>query len=216
MNADAIVYEHEDVFTSAGQTGNYLANWSGFWPFSGESRWTLFGIFGQLRPSGTWPRAVNLWETTMEKFCLANEQQFFDMTPRMDAHWLKSNTQRTGGWDRLCVPGPGSPGLRGAAQGEKRPCVIQQYVRLRNGAVDDYLEWVHERVAPRVAETGWRTLLWMGGLHSSVAIVYHAAPSWDRLVDLASAIPAPDKAWEAISDNAALHAFPQSTYLKRD
>ena len=215
MNPDDLIYEHEDVFTTAGETKNYIANQGSHWPFSEDVRFQIFGIFGKLRPMGKWPRAVNLWETTVDKFCRATEQQFFDTQPRLDGWWIKSNHQRTGGWDRVCRPGPGSPSLKDAIQGEPRPCVVQQYVRLRNGTKDDYLAWVRESVAPRVAETGWKTMLWMASLHGPLAIVYHAAPNWDGLLDLGPTMPAPDRAWGAVAETSALHAWPGSAYLQR-
>jgi hypothetical protein len=215
FSPDDLIYEHEDVFTTAGQTKNYIANQGSHWPFTEDTRFSIFGIFGKLRPMGKFPRAVNLWETTVDKFCRATEQQFFDAAPRLDGWWIKSNNQRTGGWDRICRPGPGSPSLKDAVQGVKRPCVVQQYVRLRAGTQQDYLSWVNEKVAPSVAQTGWQTMLWMGALHSSLAIVYHAAPSWDGLLDLAPALPQPDKAWGAVSENSALYAWEGSKYLER-
>ena len=152
---------------------------------------------------------------TVDKMCRAMEQQFFDPKPRLDKWWVDSSHQRSGGWDRFCRPGPGSPSLRDIAQGALRPCVVQQYVRLRDGAKQDYLAWTNETVAPRVAQTDWRTLLWMGALHGSLAIVYHAASDWDGLLDLGAALPVPDKAWGVVVETSALQAWPKSQYLRR-
>jgi hypothetical protein len=212
---DDVIYGHEDVFTQPGETANYLGNQGSHWPFTEDCRYDLVGIFARLRPLGRWPRAVNLWEMTWDKMFRAMEQQFFDPTPRLDQWWIKSNNQRSGGWDRFCTPGPGSPSLEAVATGPLRPCVVQQYVRLRAGVKDEYLAWVNESVAPSVDQSGWKTLMWMGALHGSIAIVYHAAPTWDSLLDLAPALPRPDAAWQAVVETSSLQAWPKSQYLQR-
>jgi hypothetical protein len=215
MSPDDLLYEHEDVFTLPGQVKTYMGNMGRTWPLNEDSRFDLVGVFAQLRPCGRWPRAVNLWEMSWRKLCLATEQQYLDPRPLMEGWWLKSNVERSGGWDRFCKPGPGSRSLGELANGPPLPCVVQQIVRLRDGAKDDYLAWVNERVAPRVAQTPWRTLMWLGALHGPMAIVYHAAPAWSALAELSSALPLPDPAWRATADSTLLEAWNESAYLQR-
>lgn len=215
------VYVHEDVFVRAHQVANYQENQGTWWSFSPDLRYDLVGIFAQLRPAGRWPRAVNLWEADWRRLTGALHEQFGEVggTARDQAHndWFaESAGQRAGGWDRLMLPGPGSPALAELQRGEPRPCVVQQRVRLALGAQHDYLAWFGEVAAPAVEATrAWRPLMWLGALHGSTAVTYFGAPRWDALDELAACLPAPEPGWAACVETSLLSAWTGSGLLQR-
>ena len=113
------------------------------------------------------------------------------------------------------VPGPGSPPLEEVARGPKRPCVVQQKVRLRQGAADEYLDWYAMRVKPAILKVGWEPVKYLRALHSSFVVTMVAAPDWSRVTELGDAMPRPDPAWQADVETIALQAWAGSNFLKR-
>jgi hypothetical protein len=211
------LYLHEDVYVRPGQVANYLENIGRAWPFSDDSRFDLVGTFAPLRPCSTWPRAVNVWEMDWRRAAAMFEEQFGEQTPRqMEAWWRESLGHRTGGWDRLLRPTPGSPSLADLRGGLARPCVVQQTVRVRAGALEELLEWVDAAVAPAADAAGWQAILRLGALHGTTAMVYFAAPTWAHLLDLGPSLPLPDAGWNAVVESATMRAWKQSAYLARE
>ena len=219
MAATERIYVHEDVYLNPGRAEQYLPNQGSHWGFSPELRWDLVGIFEQHHALGTWPRAVNLWETDWPRLAgMLTEQFGAQAPPAVDPSldftrwWLTSSGDRRGGWDRFTRPGPGSPALR-EITGPLRPCVVQQMVRLRHGARDDYLAWFGDAVPSATAGGAWQPLMWLGALHDARAIVYFASTTWRGLGELAASLPTPDAAWSAVAHSAALRPWAQSQYL---
>ena len=210
-------YLWEDIYIKPGRVTHYLPNMGTDWSFDPALRYPLFGLFGHLRPMGHAPRGMNLWEGDWKRITGMLSEQFGAKPPAhgFENWWARSNVDRAGGWDRLMIPGPGSLTLQQIARGDKRPCVVQQIVRLRQGARDDYLQWFGGEVAPAVEKAGWKALKWMGAIHSSLAITLVAAPDWSRLLDLAEVTPHPDPAWGADVDSHAMQAWAGCTYLQR-
>jgi len=213
------LYLHEDVYLNPGQADDYLPNLGSKWPFDPAHRFDLVGVFEQLRPFGQWPRAVNLWEVDWDRISHVFTEQFGATAPPETEHqdfakwWLTSSGERWGGWDRFMRPGPGSPALR-ELTGPRRPCVVQQVVRLRHGALDDYLAWFGADVAAALEGAAWLPLLWLGALHDPRAIVYFAAESWHGLGELAQQLPVPDPQWHAAATTAALRPWSESAFLQ--
>jgi hypothetical protein len=217
MSETSKLYLWEDVYVSAGRTPHYIQNQGNEWSFAPELRFPLFGIFGHLRPLGEAPRAVNLWELDWRRMWGFLSEQYGKVPPAhsFEAWWTRSNVDRTGGWDRFMVPGPGCPTLEETARGVRRPCIIQQKVRLRQGAADEYLDWFSKKAKPAAVRIGWQPVKWLSALHSSFVVTMFAAPDWSRVLDLASALPQPDPAWQADVETIALQAWAGSNFLKR-
>jgi hypothetical protein len=215
------VYIHEDVVVRATRTAAYLANQGSWWSFSEEYRYDLVGIFGQLRPAGRWPRAVNLWEADWHRIEHVFDEQFgtpATQAPVDERHndwWRRSAGDRSGGWDRLMVPGPGSRALAELQEGTPRPCVVQQVIALRHGAQQDFLAWVGERVPAAVDGSGWELLMSLRALHGSTATVLYGAPTWDGVGQLAGLLPVPDPDWRPEVTTSLLQAWEGSALLQR-
>lgn len=216
------VYVHEDVYLNPRCASAYLANQGSTWPFDPASRSDLVGIFEQLRPLGRWPRAVNLWETDWGRLTAYLGEQFGPAAThgvtaasepdRFTRWWLASSGERRGGWDRIMRPGPGSPSVH-EIEGPPRPCVVQQIVRLRHGALDDYLAWFAAEVPVALQGAAWQPMMWLGALHDARAIVYFTAERWHGIGELATRLPWPDPAWGAVVASAALRPWEHSQYL---
>jgi hypothetical protein len=224
MRWDERFYCHEDVYLRPGMAATYLASQGRQRSWSEAHNNTLVGIFAQLRPLGNrWPRAVNLWESSWRRKVGALNEQFGpDHGPRpandkeLDTWWRRGAGHRAGGWDRLMLPGPGSPPLEDLQQGPLLRAVVQQLVRLKKGAQPDYLAWFGESVPQALAGSAWRALMWLGPLHSSSAIVYYGAESWDRVCELGERLPQAPAAWEPLIESSALKPWEHSDYLKRE
>lgn len=216
-------YCHEDVYLRPGMAATYLANQGRQRSWSEGHNNTLVGIFAQLRPMGQrWPRAVNLWESTWKiKVGALNEQFGPNDGPKkandkeLGRWWRASSGHRSGGWDRLALPGPGSPPLATLQRGPQRRAVVQQLVRLRLGARKDYLSWFAETVPPALEGSAWQAMMWLAPLHAETAMVYFAAQDWGRLAELGKALPVPDPRWEPMVETSALKPWENSDYLKR-
>lgn len=217
MNEGSKLYLWEDVYVSAGRTPHYISNQGNEWSFSPELRFPLFGIFGHLRPMGNAPRAVNLWELDWRRMWGFLSEQYGKEAPKtgFEQWWTRSNVDRSGGWDRFMVPGPGCPSLEETARGMKRPCVIQQKVRLAQGAAPEYLEWFAKKAKPAATRAGWQPVKWMRALHSSFVVTMFAAPDWSRALHLADALPQPESGWQADVETVSLQAWAGSNFLKR-
>lgn len=223
MRWDERFYCHEDVYLRPGMAATYLANQGRQRSWSPEHNNTLVGIFAQLRPVGQrWPRAVNLWESSWRRKVGALNEQFGpdggarpanDRT--LDTWWRASAHHRSGGWDRLMLPGPGSPPLKDLQTGPLLTAVVQQLVRLRKGTQADYLAWFGASVPKALAGSGWRALMWLAPLHSSSAIVYFGAESWNHVSRLGECLPEPPGDCEAIVESSALKPWEGSDYLQR-
>lgn len=212
------VYEWEDVYVTAGRISHYMPNQGNEWPFAEELRFTNYGMFGHLRPFGKAPRCVNLWEMDWKRLAGAMSQQFHGAataTGHFEQWWTKSSVDRTGGWDRFMYPGPEMPPMKESARGVKRPCVVEQLIRLKQGAARDYIDWFERKVRPAVRKVGWEPIVWLSAMHSSFIVTMIAAPDWTRVLDLSEAMPQPDPAWQCDVETIALQAWPGSSYLRR-
>jgi hypothetical protein len=213
------MYLHEDVHILANQVSPYLPNMGSHWPFSEDIRHDLVGIFGQLRPCGQWPRAVNLWEVDWPRLAAQLTEQFGEArvaSPEFETWWRRSLTQRKGGFDRFMFPGPGSPSLAEIQTGEQLPCVLQQKSRVRHGAAEDYLANFAERAARELAGSPWQPLMWFTCMHSAETFVYLAGPSWDGVLDVAAILPGRDPSWgQTALLTSALKPWEHSRYLQR-
>ena len=224
---DERVYVAEDVYLRAGMGPHYLANQGQHRPWSDGLNNTLVGIFVQLHAVGQrWPRAVNLWESSWHRRAAAMTLQYGAdakvvetakaSEQKLEDWWRSSAGHRAGGWDRYMLPGPGSPWADELRAGPKLHAIVQQRIRLRNGAKRDYLAWFAENVPPALSGSEWRAMLWLGELHGRGAIVYFGAENWNRLAALGSALPVPDAAWQARVETSALRAWDSSDYLQRN
>lgn len=215
----ARMYVHEDVHNLANQVPDYLPNMGGHWPFSEDIRHDLVGIFGQVRPIGRWPRAVNLWEIDWPRLAGQLVEQFGEervANPEFETWWRRSLTHRKGGFDRFMFAGAGSPPLAAIQQGERLPCLIQQKASVRRGAAGDYLASIVENATSALRGSGWRPLMWFECMHSPDTFVYFAGPDWSDVLQVAAALPAPDPAWQvSVELTSALEAWDESLYLRR-
>ena len=213
---DERVYCWEDMYIQAGRITHYMPNQGNEWSFDPKFKYDCFGMFGHLRPFGMAPRGVNLWEMDWRRLCGALTEQFGKAAPNhFEQWWTRSNVDRVGGYDRFMRPGPGMPTMRELQHGMKRPCIVEQNIKLADGARDEYLEWFGRKVKPAAARVGWQAILWMGSLHSSFVVTMLAAPDWSRVLDLAEAMPQPDPGWQADIQTVSMSAWAGSGFLQR-
>jgi hypothetical protein len=214
------VYQFNDVFITAGNTrayeemiGNLARAHTGFQQ--------VMGTFSVRRLAGRWPRAVNLWESTWSDLAAALPHHdpgggSVDQPPSFGAVSDAVRYQREGGWDRFLMPAPGSPDLAAlrVSSGEDgpRPCVVQLVVTLRDGMVEEYLQWLID--SHPVAAKGWSPLMWFSAVHGPQAFVYFAGPTWTGLEQLAASWPPPPGHMRPSTETWLLEASPGSLYLQ--
>jgi hypothetical protein len=215
------VYQHNDVYTTAGRTGGYLETIGTFMRRPERSE-ELVGTFSQLHVAGTWPRAVNLWESTWPAIVGALHEHdtpaAASISPETDEWIRRSAAQRTGGFDRYLSPGPGCPDLAGlrdaSADDTPRPCLVQLDVSLRADVKHEYVQWFADECVEAARVERWQAWMWFSCLHGERAFVYFAAPSWDGLDRLADALPRPRQEWGASTRTSLLEAWSASSYLE--
>jgi hypothetical protein len=214
------VYQYNDVFVTPGNTRVYQET-IGQLSRTQSSFDQVIGTFAVRRISGSWPRVVNLWESTWADLAAALPHHdpkgaSAPRPPGFGAVADEVRRQRRGGWDRFLLPGPGSPDLaalrRFTAEHGPRPCVVQLIVSLRDDARADYLRWFVDSCS---AATGrWRPLLWFTAVHDPQVFVYFAGPTWAGLEELASVWPPPPPVSRPATETWLLEAWPGSLYLQ--
>jgi hypothetical protein len=110
------IYLHEYIdIIGAGRAAYFDHMTAGWRAASIERRVRTFGIWGTLGSTGRWPEVVNLWEydnwehvaNTFEHETGGGGMQ----DPALAEWWLKAQTMRRGGHDRLLIPADYSPGI---------------------------------------------------------------------------------------------------------
>jgi hypothetical protein len=151
-----------------------------------ERRMRTFGIWGTLGSTGRWPEVVNLWEYdgwdhVAQAF--AHETAAAGMQdPLLAEWWLKAQSMRRGGVDRLLIPADYSPGIDELiARGIVGYKVFRHdLIEVLPGEARNYLAAVQAELLPLMASLGahaagaYRTAL----RDDSEVILIWAVPDW--------------------------------------
>lgn len=111
------IYLHEYINITGAARAAYFEHMTAGWREAGkERRMRTFGVWGTLGSTGRWPEVVNLWEydswqhlaeTFDHETASAGMQD-----PLLKQWWLKAQSMRSGGFDRLLLPTDDSPGIK--------------------------------------------------------------------------------------------------------
>ncbi|MBX3023566.1 hypothetical protein KF840_01510 [bacterium] len=146
----------------------------------------LMGTWKVIGSTHRWPRVVNLWEMDgWEQWAGTLERQF--LPGRVDAAlapwWAKATQWRSGGFDRILEPAPGSPTrdqLR--ADGLRAWVCVHTLARTQPGQREAYLATVRESFASLLRD---RECTLMGAysvpMRSDEVLVLWAAPDFRHL-----------------------------------
>lgn len=130
----------------------------------------LWGTWYVVGGTGRWPQVVNVWEMTegwddWERLCRATNLRR-EANDDLTDWWHEAYERRSGGFDRLLGPVPGTRLLADLARDPvKGTMFVHELTQVRPGAGADYLAALREGWAPVAAEHGhvlvgaWEVLL---------------------------------------------------------
>jgi hypothetical protein len=162
----------------------------------------LVGAWKVIGSTNRWPRVVNLWEMDgWGHWAATLERQFLPdkLDGALAPWWAKALEWRSGGFDRILTPAPGSP-TRAAliAAGLRAWVCVHTIARTRPGLVAGYLTAATATLAPALAARGCTLMgAYAAAMRSDEAILVWAAPDFRHLCAL-------HDDWAA---DAALHAW---------
>ncbi len=184
------VYIHEFIHITRQNRARYMhhmaANWS---PLAQEQRHQLcYGVWGVVGSTGPWPQVVNIWEEDGFAGLAASFRQEFDNSllqdPALARWWAAAADLRSGGYDRILVPHPGTPTIEqlcGAATPPGGEVYAHEVVTVRRGHAWDLLDAVVGNADAAAKATEWRlTGAWttaMGTL--SECVLLWTIPTWE-------------------------------------
>ena len=174
----------------------------------------LMGTWKVIGSTNRWPRVVNLWEMDgWEHWAETLERQF--LPGKVDAAlapwWAKAVEWRSGGFDRILVPGPGSPTRDELRAGGLRAWVcVQTIARTPAGMAGAYLAAATESLRGLLAA---RDCTLMGAyastMRSDEVVILWAAPDFRHLCRLTAG-------WDADAELRGWTRLEQSLRLESE
>jgi hypothetical protein len=183
------VYIHEFIDIIGHRRADYMhhmtANWS---PIAQEERHQLcYGVWGIVGSTGPWPSVVNMWEEDGWDGLASSFGHELGhahlQDPKLARWWARAAEFRSGGFDRILVPAPWSPGIDElSAQGAGGVAYAHDQVTVPAGSAGDFLELAREAGGAFYAEHGWRLI---GAFETAMrnddeAFLLWSVPSWER------------------------------------
>lgn len=169
-----------------------------------ENMSRLMGTWKVIGSTHRWPRVVNLWEMDgWDQWSGTLERQF--LPERVDAAlapwWAKATEWRSGGFDRILEPAPGSPTRDQLRAGGLRAWVcVHTLARTLPGQRHACLDAVRDSFAPLLRERGCTLMgAYFVPMRSDEVLILWAAPDFRHLCRMMDR-------WR---DDAALHGWSQ-------
>lgn len=136
--------------------------------------------------TGRWPRVVNLWEMDgWSHWAAALERQFVPerRDPALAPWWAQTAQWRSGGFDRILEPAPGSPTRAELQAGGLRAWVCEQTtVIAAPGRVEDLLATATTLLTPALRRRGIRRFgAFRVPMHPDELLLFWAAPTFAAL-----------------------------------
>ena len=183
------IYIHEFIDITKQNRARYMhhmaANWS---PLAQEQRHQLcYGVWGVVGSTGRWPQVVNIWEEDgFEGLARSFRTELGNATlqdPALAKWWAAAAELRSGGFDRLLVPHPGTLTIEelcasGDAGGE---VFAHELVTVRPGTARRFLDSALAGAGKVRAGYGWNLVgAWRTAMRSDdEAVLLWAIPTWE-------------------------------------
>jgi len=192
------VYIHEFIHITKQNRARYMhhmaANWS---PIAQDQRHQLcYGIWGVVGSTGPWPQVVNIWEEDgFAGLATSFRTEFGTATlqdPALAKWWAAAAELRSGGFDRLIVPHPGTRTIEElTAAGVTGEAYAHEIVTVTPGTARQFLDAVVTEAEKTSPAHGWQLA---GAWHTAMrsddeAILLWAIPTWEQ--------------WAAVEQSAA-------------
>jgi hypothetical protein len=182
------VYIHEFITITKQNRARYMhhmtANWS---PIAQEQRHQLcYGVWGVVGSTGHWPQVVNLWEEDgFDGLAASFRLEFGNTTlqdPALEKWWAAAADLRSGGFDRLLVPHPGTLTIEELCKEEAGGEVYaHELIKVGPGSARRFLDVVLEGAGAARERTGWRLAgAWWTAMRSDQeCLLLWSIPSWE-------------------------------------
>jgi hypothetical protein len=170
-----------------------------------RARELMLGHFRTAQVSGTWPKVVNLWwaQEWSERAAALKMQFAGGESAFLEEWWNRNLTLRRGGYDRILLPAPFSPGPEVAGQIRGR-VFLHEIARVRFGEADAYLRAMGEQFVPVAERHGWRLAgAYRVALRPCDVLSIWAMPEWGTFASLLGDESDPAlRSWAAYRDEA--------------
>ncbi|MBM4405971.1 MAG: hypothetical protein FJ039_07305 [Chloroflexi bacterium] len=155
------LYLHETVDVVGGKEQEYIDALEKNWlPVAKKRDLRLVGFWTTVGTTGRWPEAVALWEMDdWRHYARLRETQYAVNKPKDQnlAGWAEQYAWqfRTGGYDRLLIPGPKTPTLAELLKNKvKGQVFLHEILTCVPGRVDDYLKAIADEYLPVARSRG--------------------------------------------------------------
>lgn len=191
------IYIHEFIDIIGHNRANYMHHMTAnFSPIGQRERNQLcYGVWGTVGTTRRWPEVVNMWEEDgWDGMATSFRHEFNHPTlqdPALAAWWARAAQFRSGGLDRLLVPGTWTRTIEElCADGVRGECYAHELVTVEPDSAWHYVDdLVREQQAPRYAQFGWELAgAFVTAMRDdSEAIVLWAVPTWEAWAELEKA-----------------------------
>lgn len=153
------IYQHETIQVVPGKAEEYYEALKNLWlPVAAKRNFRCVGFWTTIGSTGRWPEAIALWEIEdWRHYGRLRASQFEKgVKDRGLAEWVDKAWQwRSGGFDRILIPGQGSPSLDDLLkQGVKGKIFVHEIVKCVPGKVDAYVDSVIKDYYPIARRRG--------------------------------------------------------------
>lgn len=187
------VYIHEFINITKHNRARYMqhmtANWS---PLAQEHRHQLcYGVWGVVGSTGPWPQVVNIWEEDgfdglANSFRLElNHPTLQD--PALAKWWAAAAELRSGGYDRILVPHPGTPTIEEICKTETgNEAYAHELITVSPGSAWRFLDTALADGEFVTEAYGWRLIgAWCTAMRNrDECLLLWAIPRWETWAKL--------------------------------
>ena len=184
------IYLHETLDVVPGMADEYFEGLGRLWlPVAAKRGLRCVGFWATVGTTGRWPEAIALWEMEdWEHYARLRESQFVEgeKDERL-TEWVNSAWKwRTGGFDRMLIPGEGSPTISDLRRtGVKGGVFLHEIVEVAPGRADDYTAQVISRYLPIAERRGMQLVgSWRSAFRNTEAVNIWALRDWDHWIEL--------------------------------
>jgi hypothetical protein len=190
-----MLYQHETIDVVPGKLDEYVAALERLWlPVAQKRNLRLLGFWQTIGSTGRWPEAIAIWEIDdWTHFAKLRESQYEDAhRDKGLAEWIAKAWQwRSGGFDRILLPGPGCPTLKELlAKNVRGRIFLHEIVQCVPGKVPEYVASVIKDYYPIAERRGLQPVgTYRVAMRNAEAVNVWAVKDWQAWAHLQESQP---------------------------